>query len=254
MRRGRYIRGALQAGALFISLLLAAASGAPLADAETATVRAALDGDSLRLGDGREVRLIGINAPEIGKNGTPDQPLARAARDRASALARGRTVRLIYDEQRLDRYGRTLAYVVLPDGRDLDELLLAEGFGWYIAIPPNVAHLDAYRAAEARARLAGRGIWSRPEYDPLPAERVTREHYGFIRLAGTVSAVDPHATGIEVALGPNVHLWIPKEIYRSLPVALRRGTRVLARGWLAEYKGRARMRITHAAMLEEVSP
>lgn len=217
-------------------------------------MKSALDGDSLLLVDGREIRLIGINAPELGKHGTADQPLARAARARTAALTRGRAVRLGYDEQHLDRYGRTLAYVTLPDGRDLDELLLREGFGWSIAIAPNVAHLAAYRAAEAEARSARRGVWARTEYDPVGAENISPRHYGFLRLVGRVSAVSRHASGVEVALGANVHLWIPREIYRSLPVVPEPGKRVLARGWLAEYKGKARMRITHAAMLEEISP
>src|SRR5205814_3862217 len=168
-------------------------------------VRAALDGDSLLLTDGREVRLIGINAPELGKNKAPDQPIARAARERTAELTRGRTVRLVYDEERTDRYGRTLAYVTLPDGRDLDETLLEEGYGWTIAISPNVARLPAYRSAEARARTAHRGVWTIREYEPLPAEHVSPEHYGFTRLVGRVTAVERHANGTEVALGANVH-------------------------------------------------
>lgn len=214
-------------------------------------MRRALDGDSLLLADGRQVRLIGINAPEFGKNGAAAQPLARAARDRATALTRGRMIRLVYDRERLDRYGRTLAYAVLADGRDLQDVLLREGYAWFIAIPPNVERLPLYRSAEAHAHTARRGVWGRPEYEPVAAERVSPAQYGFLMLAGTVTAVRSRASGVEVALTPRLHLWLPQDVYASL--AARQsllGTRVLARGWLAEYKDGARMRITHPAMLE----
>jgi micrococcal nuclease len=245
------MRRAPHAGAFFLCALSLLASVARPGNDETVSVRSALDGDSLLLTDGRQIRLIGINAPELGKNGTAEQPLARAARDRAAALTRGRIIRLIYDRERLDRYGRTLAYAVLPDGRDLQEILLREGYGWFIAIPPNVDRLPLYRSAEAHARTARRGVWGRSEYEPIAAERVSRTQYGFLMLSGTVVAVRNRATGVEVALTPSVRLWLPRDVYTSL--ATRKsllGMRVLARGWLAEHKDGARMRVTHPAMLE----
>src|SRR5258706_13154531 len=122
------MREALRASALFVYApsLLAWTTGARAADDETVSVRWALDGDSLLLTDGRQVRLIGINAPELGKNGVAEQPLAREARDRATALTRGRTVRLVYDRERADRYGRTFANRMLSDGRELPKILLRQ--------------------------------------------------------------------------------------------------------------------------------
>jgi micrococcal nuclease len=253
LRRRAFIRAALRASALFACALslLASAADARTTDAEAASVRWALDGDSLLLADGRQVRLIGINTPELGKNGAADQPLARAARERATALTRGQTIRLVYDRERLDRYGRTLAYAVLPDGRDLQDILLREGYAWFIAIPPNVSRLPLYRSAESHARTTRLGVWGRPEYEPVSAERVSPAQYGFLRLSGTVMAIRNRATGVEVALSPRVHLWLPRDVYASLPARQSLlGKRVLARGWLAEYKYSARMRITHPAMLE----
>lgn len=218
-------------------------------------MRWALDGDSLLLADDRQVRLVGINAPDFGKNGRPDQPLARIARDRASVLTRGRTVRLVYDAERHDRYGRLLAYVFLPDGRELQEILLREGLAWFVAIDPNIARLTAHRAAEAEARAFRRGIWAEPQYEAVPAERLSPADTGFVRFSGLVVAVERHGDAIELQLTPQVRLVIAPSVLAAFgqsPQALR-GKRVLARGWLAEYKNHLRLRITHPAMLELLS-
>ncbi|MBI3898196.1 MAG: thermonuclease family protein [Gammaproteobacteria bacterium] len=208
-----------------------------------------MDGDSLLLTDGRQVRLIGINTPEFGKDGVPNDPLAVAARNRTAALTRGQTVRLIYDAERTDRYGRTLAYTVLADGRDLETLLLKEGLAWFVAIAPNVAHITAYRAAETDARHRGIGIWHVPEYQPIPAERLAPNRTGFMRLSGTVSEIKQHRKFVELWLSSRICLVIPNGTDGINPRALA-GKHVVARGWVASYKGKQRLRITHNSMLE----
>ena len=221
------------------------------ADAESVRVERPLNGDSLLLTDGRQVRLIGINAPEFHKDGEPHAPLAAAARQRASVLTRGQNVRLVYDIERLDRYKRTLAYVVLPDGRDLQTVLVGEGLAWFVAIPPNVARVSAYQAAEAEARAERRGVWSSTAYDPIPAERLAPGRTGFLRVTGTVRSVRFSGANVMLGLAPNGFLVVPRnageltQIARSLT-----GKRVLARGWLTAYKSEMRMRLAHPAMLE----
>lgn len=248
-------RRALRGGALFVfALLLLTGLGAQVTGAETevAVVRWALDGDSLLLEDGRQVRLLGVNAPEIGKDGQPDQPLSRAARERSNRLTRGQSVRLQYDQERFDRYGRTLAYVTLPDGRDLEKILLGEGLAWFVAIPPNVSRLEPYRAAEVQARAARRGIWAEPGYEPVPAEQLSRERTGFIRLTGTISAVHVRDGSVELALTPTVRLIMAASTLAALRQSPERwrGKRILARGWLAAYNDQLRLRVTHSAMIE----
>jgi micrococcal nuclease len=90
-------------------------------------VRHVLDGDTVILQNNQHVRLIGINAPELGKDGAPDQPLATRTRDRLAQLMRGQRVTLAFERERQDHYGRLLAHVYLPDGRDVEEILLREG-------------------------------------------------------------------------------------------------------------------------------
>lgn len=122
-------------------------------------ITAVIDGDSIEV-DGRAIRLIGVNAPERG------QPDFAPSRDALQALLAGGRVRLAFDVERRDQFGRELAYVFLDDGRHVNAELVRAGFAQVYTIPPNVAHAAELRAAEREARAAGRGLW-RPSDLPL---------------------------------------------------------------------------------------
>lgn len=222
---------------------------------ETARVARALDGDSLLLTDGRQVRLIGINTPDFGKRGAADQPFAAQARARTAQLAEGGTVGLLFDAERSDRHGRALAYVTLSDGRNLQEVLLAEGLAWYVAIPPNVARLARYRELERTAREARLGIWGHPAYRPMPVARLGPGDTGFRRLEAKVEGVRYTERFVHLELGGRVSIVVPRKNWRHFPLSPGEyvGRRLVARGWVAEYKGLLRLRISHPAMIEVVS-
>ena len=126
-------------------------------------MRRIIDGDTVELSDGRLVRYIGMDAPESrrrvdGEWKDDPEPFAKAATEANRALVAGRRVRLEYDAQRFDRYGRTLAYVYVED-RMVNEALLAQGYAELLTIPPNVRHVERFREAVAQARRKGRGLW-----------------------------------------------------------------------------------------------
>ena len=91
------------------------------------------------------------------------EPYSRAATEANRALVAGRAVRLEYDVEHLDRYGRLLAYVyvTLPDGSEMmvNERLALQGMAQPLTIPPNVKYVERFRAAVERARREGRGLW-----------------------------------------------------------------------------------------------
>lgn len=235
-----------------LALCLAAVAWAVPVHAETATVRHALDGDSLVLTDGRQVRLIGINAPEIGVDGRPDQPLARAAQRRLAEWVAGRSVTLRFDIEKTDRHGRALAYVMRADGADVQAQLAREGLAWCVAIPPNTAHADTYCAAEREARAAKRGVWATPIYHPAAAERLGPTDTGFRLVTGTIRRVGSSRHAIYLDLAPHFSVVIPRDAWTTFPPELRatRGQALVARGWVTEYKNGLRLRIAHPAMLE----
>jgi micrococcal nuclease len=82
----------------------------------------------------------------------------------------GTVLALDFDVQARDKYDRTLAYVYLPDGTMLNEALLRAGMAVVSVYPPNVRHVDRFRAVADSARLAARGLWSGSAFDCLPAD------------------------------------------------------------------------------------
>ena len=143
---------------------------APRVSPEEVTVRRAIDGDTVELRDGRLLRYIGIDTPEVrrregGRWVEDPEPFGRIATEANRGLVDGQSVRLEYDVERFDRYGRTLAYVYVtrPDGETIlvNEWLVREGLAQPMTIPPNVKHADRFRAAAAEARTAHRGLWGR---------------------------------------------------------------------------------------------
>lgn len=252
---GRAARHALPA---LLWLLLApsgAAQQAPRpAEAVRVQVERVVDGDTLILVDGRHVRLIGMNAPEIGKDGAADEPLAQAARTELERLVRGHDIILLPGRETHDHYGRLLAHVELPDGRNVQELLLRAGMGAAVAIPPNLTHQAEYQLAERRARSADLGIWQDPYYQPVAAERVGPEHRGFRFVTGRVQKVWRSQRYVHVEIGPRLDVLVPLQdlgFFNTVPEALA-GRRVVARGWLSSHRGSFQMRVRHPAMLSMV--
>jgi micrococcal nuclease len=127
-------------------------------------VHRVIDGDTIIvMQDGEEVRvrLIGIDCPEIGRDRVdPEGPGWLATLFVVSLLEDNPQVRLEYDRERLDRFGRTLAYVYLPDGRMLNEILMQEGWATTMRIPPNTRHANRFNALKQEAQSHGKGIWA----------------------------------------------------------------------------------------------
>jgi micrococcal nuclease len=117
------------------------------------------DGDTIGvMHQGREekIRLYGIDAPERR------QSFSKRAKQLVSQLAFGQDVRVQTKGQ--DRYGRTVADVILPDGRILNREIVKAGLAWWFRrYAPNDEDL---KRLEAEARQAKRGLWAEPE--PVP--------------------------------------------------------------------------------------
>jgi len=130
--------------------------------AERATVQRVVDGDTLLLPDRTRVRLIGVNAPESVKPDSPVEPFGPEASDFTKQFIAGGDVRLEFDKERLDQYGRTLAYVWVGDKLLNEELLRAGLAHWEKHYHYSDQKKARFRRAEQEARDAKRGIWSLP--------------------------------------------------------------------------------------------
>jgi micrococcal nuclease len=106
------------------------------------------------------VRLLGIDTPETVKPNAPVEPWGPEATEFTKRLTAEGNVRLELDKRRIDRYGRSLAYVYVGD-RLLNEELVRAGLARVSVYPGDSATIERrLRAAEAEARKAERGIWS----------------------------------------------------------------------------------------------
>ncbi len=143
-----------------VRLVLAAAALLAAAPAESAAqvVERVVDGDTIIVRGIGRVRLIGVDTPETVHPGRPVEFFGKEASAFTRRLVDGKRVRLEYDQQRTDRYGRTLAYVHLPDGTFVNAEIIRRGYGHaYTRFP--FRHLDRFRGLERDARRAGRGLW-----------------------------------------------------------------------------------------------
>lgn len=136
------------------------------------TVTRVIDGDTIVLSDGRKVRLIGVDTPEVyyseklvndskrsGQDIKTIQGLGRRASEFTKKLCLGKKVRLEYDVDRKDRYKRTLAYVYLEDGTFLNGKIIQEGFAQVMTVVPNVKHADLFLKLQKEARDSNKGLW-----------------------------------------------------------------------------------------------
>jgi len=147
------------------------------ADRVPCTVVRVYDGDTFKckLENGEEVkvRLIGIDTPESRRNrkayrdaeksGKSVEDIVRlgkmASEFTKKLIPPGTLVYLETDVQLHDRYGRLLAYVYLPDGRMLNEVLVEEGYATVYTFPPNVKYAERFVKLQRKAMKERRGLW-----------------------------------------------------------------------------------------------
>ncbi len=233
---------------------LSAQTCAPDRIFETARVRHIHDGDTVRLEDGRKLRLIGIDTPELGRDKQPAQPYAREARQALVELLRqsNRQVGLSYGRQRHDHYRRTLAHLYLPDGRSLQAELLRQGYATAFTTPPNDRRSHCYRQAEEAARENRLGIWSLSQYQPKTLDQLNDKDRGFRRVNAQVSKVNFGNKAVWIHLGKKLRLRINN---RDLPNFDMYGLRTLngktieVRGWLHPGKDHFFMALRHSDAL-----
>jgi endonuclease YncB( thermonuclease family) len=118
-----------------------------------------IDGDSLKLAGGHKVRLLGIDAPELEREGRPADFLAHQAKATLTELTLNRKVALEYDRLRYDHYGRLLAYLKLPDRTLVNAALVRQGLARVYFMAPDLNHREELLAAQREAIEAQRGIW-----------------------------------------------------------------------------------------------
>ncbi|NTV29722.1 MAG: thermonuclease [Candidatus Omnitrophica bacterium] len=148
-----------------------------MAQVDSVRVERVVDGDTLKLVGGERVRLIGIDTPELHESAKLYRDAERTGQDiktiqrmggEAASFTRelvdGKNVRLEYDVQPRDRYGRLLAYVYLEDGTFVNAQIIRRGYAYPLTVPPNTRHAAEFRRLFEEARRSRAGLWASGPY------------------------------------------------------------------------------------------
>jgi len=244
-------------GALFFLVLPASVSGncSTQKSLDWQQVRHVHDGDSLQLNDRRKIRLIGVNTPELARDGRPADPFARDAMSFTKTLverANGR-VGLIYDTDRKDHYGRTLAHVILPDRSNLTEQLLASGLGSHIAITPNLAFNDCYAQAQQVARKNKQNLWKTSNHIINDIDKIKTVKNGFHHVRGKITRIGEGKYNIWLNFGDKLAIRIARkdlDYFTEHPSSLLNKT-IETSGWIYTAKGQQRLRVHHPSVIHQ---
>jgi len=105
------------------------------------------------------VRYIGIDTPETKHPTKEVEHYGTEASEANRKLVDGKTVRLEFDVQQFDKYGRILAYIYLEDGTFVNAWLVENGYAMVMTVPPNVKHQEMFLKLQREAREDRRGLW-----------------------------------------------------------------------------------------------
>jgi micrococcal nuclease len=122
-----------------------------------------VDGDTIVVSPNEKVRLIGVDTPETVHPKQAAACFGKEAKQFTRDAVEGKTIRLVMDtinakRRHRDRYGRTLAYAYLPDGKMLNAELLRQGYARaYTRF--SFRYLVEFRQLERQARIQTVGLW-----------------------------------------------------------------------------------------------
>ncbi|WP_160173738.1 thermonuclease family protein [Nitrincola sp. A-D6] len=230
----------------------------PTAPTTSHRVARVIDADTVELSQGERVRLLGIDAPELGYSGQTDEPFAREGKQALEAILRRSDyrIRLMPGQESRDRYGRQLAYLFLPDQTNIQRLLIQDGWVMQVFVAPNLEFADCLRPVEVVAKTQRKGIWSLAEYQSgIASVAVPDSTRGATLVHGRVVRVGQGKENLWLNLQGGVAIQVPRRYLENFSPRLDEltGQVVRARGWLVREDSRYhqwRMRIDDGRALD----
>ena len=232
-------------------------------------VRTVIDGDTIKLTDGRIVRYIGVNAPQMrtkkaGEWVDDPEPGALAAFQANKLLVEGKKIRLELVNRHKDRYGRLLAYCFVKQNGQKEELLinvelLRKGLGFLYLTPADLAYIERFAQAHFQAIRDKKGIWQEEE---AIAARLGNRFIGECKLVeATVVKVTQSAQSFVLFLDSThrryLKISIPKTYLQNFytagcnPETYYKGKTIRTFGLITAYSG-PEIEAFHPALIEIV--
>lgn len=218
-------------------------------------VEKVFDGDTILLSDGRKVRLLGVNTPEIAGRNKNAEPGGEQAKVWLTQRIEHKKVRLEGDVEKQDKYQRSLAYVFGEDKAHINLELVRQGLAAVNIYPPNLKYVDDLLAAQQSAEQAKRGIWGLPAYAARPFTALNDENYkGWKRVTGRVTGLKQTAKYSYLRFSDKVSVRVENQ-NRNLfpPLQNYVGQSVEVRGWVAKSKDRFAVQARHPGDIKRLN-
>ncbi|GAA5215312.1 thermonuclease family protein [Corallincola platygyrae] len=250
------------ASLLLFSPLVLAVPCIPVEYNDSGFVKTINDGDTFTLQDGRRIRLVGIDAPEVDHlQPEKSQPLAVPAKELLTQLLpAGTPVKMRLDLREKDKYGRTLAVVVNQSNINVSEVLIKAGLARPYWIPPNYFGWRCYQLHEREARAQRVGLWGLPVNQPRSAVSVLPEQRRQVDVVGKITKVEESAKTLWLVLDNRIYVGIAKEhlpLFEDLALRAQLMETVRITGKVYQAYDKLRMTLEHPwqlAFIEKTIP
>jgi endonuclease YncB( thermonuclease family) len=214
------------------------------------------DGDTLLLENGHKIRLSSINTPEISKRDKIAEAGGEAAKQWLIQKLADTRIRLRYDLERKDKYGRTLAHIFTKNNTHINLQLIANGLATVNIYPPNINYVNQLVSAQLQAESQKLGIWGMRAYAPKKVQNFdANQHKGWQRIRGKIRYIKNARKYNYLYLTPTFALKIARQS-EHLFMDLQRyvGQIIEARGWIRKNKQVYHLLIRHPSAMITLNP
>lgn len=233
----------------------------------TDTIVEVVDGDTVILSSGKQVRMVGTQAPKLAlsRKNFIDWPLADLAKQQLEIIALGKQVELQYGGLKIDRHHRILAHLFIKDDNDqkiwLQQYMLAQGLARTYSFKDNRSCIDQLLAAENQARADDKNIWSHEYYNIINASdlKMLNKKFGTYQIIqGKLLKFEYKYGQLYFNFGDNYRTDFTINVTKRNRMAFAQsnidfnsliGTNIRVRGWL-EQRGGPMIEATHPEQLE----
>jgi micrococcal nuclease len=218
-------------------------------------VKTVYDGDTVLLEDGRKIRFLGINTPEIEHHNKSADAGGNEAKRWLIDKLRNTKVRLEVSVEKTDKYGRTLAHVFTERNEHINLQLVEAGLAAVSIYPPDLLYVNELVKAQHQAEQGKLGIWARPEYAVMPVDSLSEAgHQGWTRLAGKVVNIRTSRKSIYLEFSDTFEARIERQWADLFPnVNDYLGKTIEVRGWLNKNNGHLTMLIRHPSAIKAIT-
>ena len=217
------------------------------------TVKTVYDGDTVMLEDGRKIRFLGINTPEVQHRDKAADAGGDEAKRWLIDKLKNTKVRLEVGVEKTDKYGRTLAHLFTENKEHINLQLVTAGLAAVSIYPPELLYVNELVKAQNQAEQAKLGIWGLPEYAAIPVSSLSEAgHPGWTRLVGKVVNIRKTRKSIYLEFSDAFEARIESQWADLFPdINGYLGKTIEVRGWLSKSKGHLSMLIRHPSAIKE---